>query len=89
MLLPSSAIPRKARHSVFLAGLLSASLLIEIIVTWPGVGPLLLTAAKARDPYVVVGGVMVSSVLLVLGNLVADLLLFRLDPRIRSEDEGR
>jgi peptide/nickel transport system permease protein len=39
----------------------------------------------ARDVYVVIGGVMLSSVFLVAGNLFADLLIFAIDPRIRVE----
>lgn len=87
--LPVAANPLVSLLGLSIAGLLSASLLIEIIVGWPGVGPLLLRAAEARDPYVVIGAVMVSGVLLVVGNLAADLLLFRLDPRIRFEGEQR
>lgn len=66
-----------------LGGLLSASLLIEVILSWPGLGPLVLEALLARDVYVVMAVVVMSSVFLVLGNLVADLLLYWNDPRIR------
>lgn len=67
-----------------IAGLLSASLLVEIILSWPGLGPLLLEAVLARDLYVVVGVVMLSSVFLVAGNLLSDLALYAADPRIRT-----
>lgn len=67
-----------------LGGLLSASLLIEVILSWPGLGPLVLEALLARDVYVVMAVVVMSSVFLVLGNLVADLLLYWNDPRIRT-----
>lgn len=87
--LPVAANPLISLLGFSIAGLLSASLLIEIIVTWPGLGPLLLDAALARDPYVVVAAVMASSVLLIGGNLGADLLLFWIDPRIRREGETR
>ena len=65
--------------------MLSASLLVEVILSWPGIGPLLLDAILAKDFYVVIGAVMLSSVLLVAGNLLADLLLIAADPRIRLE----
>jgi peptide/nickel transport system permease protein len=42
-------------------------------------------AILAKDVYVVVGAVMLSSAFLVAGNLVADALLFATDPRIRME----
>lgn len=85
--LPVAANPLISLLGFSFAGLLSASLLIEIIVAWPGVGPLLLEAAEARDPYVVIGAVMISSLLLIAGNLAADLALFWIDPRIHRQGE--
>jgi peptide/nickel transport system permease protein len=66
-----------------IATLLSGSLLVEVIMSWPGVGPLLWEAILARDLYVVVGAVMCSTLFLVGGNMVADALLLVMDPRIR------
>jgi peptide/nickel transport system permease protein len=63
--------------------LLSGSLLVEIIMSWPGLGPLLLEAILARDLYLVIGGVLFSMAFLVAGNLLADFLLYWADPRIR------
>ena len=62
---------------------MSASLLVEIVFGWPGIGPLFLEAILARDLFVVVDTVLLSSVFLVAGNLLADALLFAADPRIR------
>ncbi len=81
--LPVAANPMISLLGLSIAGLLSTSLLIEYIMNWPGIGALLLDSILARDVYVVVGTVMVSTVLLVGGNLVADLLLAAADPRIR------
>jgi peptide/nickel transport system permease protein len=67
-----------------LGALLSMSLLMEVIMSWPGLGPLLLEALLARDLYVVIGGVLLSSVFLLAGNLIADFLLYVSDPRIRA-----
>jgi peptide/nickel transport system permease protein len=67
-----------------IGGLLSMSLLIEIVLGWPGLGPLILEAMLARDVYVVMAAVMLSSVFLVAGNLIADGLLYWNDPRIRG-----
>ena len=66
--------------------LLSASLLVEVVMSWPGLGPLLLEAILARDLYLVIGAVMFSTVFLVMGNLFADALLFASDPRIRTQE---
>jgi peptide/nickel transport system permease protein len=64
--------------------LLSGSLLVEVIMSWPGLGPFLLEAILARDLYVVIGGVLLSMIFLVAGNLFADVLLYWADPRIRT-----
>lgn len=63
--------------------LLSGSLLVEVVMSWPGLGPLLLEAILARDLYVVIGGVLFSMIFLVVGNFLADVLLYWADPRIR------
>lgn len=81
--LPVAANPMISLLGLSVAGLLSASLLIEYIMDWPGIGSLLLDSILARDVYVVVGTVMVSTVLLIAGNLLADVLLAAADPRIR------
>jgi peptide/nickel transport system permease protein len=65
------------------AALLSASLVIETIMSWPGLGPLLLEAVVARDLHLVVGAVTCSTLLLIAGNLLADGLLYLVDPRVR------
>ena len=72
-----------------LGTLLSGSLLVEVVMSWPGLGPLLLESILARDLYVVIGSVLLSTVFLVLGNLLADLLLYVTDPRIRSGERAR
>jgi peptide/nickel transport system permease protein len=64
--------------------LLSGSLLVEVVMSWPGVGPLLVEAILARDLFVVIGGVLLSMIFLVGGNLLADALLYWADPRIRT-----
>jgi peptide/nickel transport system permease protein len=83
--LPVAANPLISLFGLSVGTMLSASLLTEIILSWPGMGPLLLEAILARDAYVVMGAVMLSSVFLVGGNLLADVLVFASDPRIRVE----
>lgn len=83
--LPVAANPLISLLGFSVAALLSASLLAEVILSWPGLGPLLVEATLARDTYVVVGTVMLSAVLLLAGNLLSDLLLFAADPRIRAD----
>ncbi len=82
--LPAAAHPMIALFGLSVARLLSGSLVIEVILSWPGIGPLLLEAILARDLHVVVGATLLSCLFLVAGNLLADLLLYAADPRIRS-----
>ena len=68
-----------------LPALFSGAVFIEAVFAWPGVGRVLVEAVKARDYPVVMAATAVSAVLVVAGNLLADLLAARLDPRVRSE----
>ena len=67
------------------SGLLSGAVLIEIICGWPGLGVITLEAVRMQDIYLVMGSVIMSGVLLIAGNLLADVLLAVFDPRIRYE----
>jgi len=67
-----------------LSGLLSGAALTEIILSWPGLGRLMLDALMQQDLYLVMAILLVSSVLLIFGNLIADILLAIVDPRIRQ-----
>jgi peptide/nickel transport system permease protein len=82
-ILPAAMNPLVSLFGLSLGTLLSASLLVEVVMGWPGLGPLFLDAIMARDFALVLAVVMLSTTFLVAGNLVADLLLYRLDPRIR------
>jgi peptide/nickel transport system permease protein len=83
--LPVAASPAISLFGFSLAGLISGSLVVEVVCGWPGLGPLILEATLARDLYLVIGGIMLSAFFMVGGNFVADLLLFVSDPRIRTE----
>ena len=67
------------------SGLLSGAAITEIICNWPGLGSLMLTAMRAKDAYLVMASMVMGGVLLLLGNLLADILLAFSDPRIRYE----
>ncbi len=87
--LPAAANPLVSLFGFSIGALLSGSLLIEIVMSWPGLGPFLLEAILARDIYVVIGGVLFSTIFLAAGNFLADMLLFWLDPRIRTESASQ
>jgi peptide/nickel transport system permease protein len=83
--LPAAANPLISLFGFSVGGLLSGSLLVEVITGWPGLGPLLLEATLSRDLYVVVGVVMSSTVFMILGNFLADVMLVAADPRVRMQ----
>ena len=62
--------------------LLSGAALLEIIIDYPGLGSLMYTAVRSQDQFLVMGGFMMGAVMLLLGNLLAELLLAWVDPRI-------
>lgn len=67
-----------------LPALFSGAVFVEAVFAWPGVGRVLVEAVQARDYPVVMAATAVSAVLVVAGNLLADLLAAWLDPRVRS-----
>jgi peptide/nickel transport system permease protein len=68
-----------------LATLLSGALLTEVVFSWPGLGTLIYESLTRKDEPLVMAAVAMLTLMLVLGNLIADLLLAIIDPRIRLE----
>ena len=68
-----------------LGGILGGAALTEIVLNWPGIGSLMLNAVRGLDYYLVMGNLIIGGVMLILGNLTADILLALSDPRIRYE----
>ena len=81
--MPLAANPIITLFGISLATLLSSTLLVEVIMSWPGLGPFFLEAIFARDLYCVIGTVFISTLFLVGGSMIADMLLYAADPRIR------
>lgn len=65
------------------AALLSGSFITEYFFNWPGLGRLIYQALLAQDIYLVMASLMIGAAMLILGNLLADLLLKMVDPRIK------
>ncbi len=63
------------------AGVLSGSLVLEEIFSWPGLGHLTYVALTNRDIFLLLGCITASGTLLVLANIIAELSLFAIDPR--------
>ena len=64
--------------------LLSGSLLVEVVFSWPGMGRLTYEAVKAYDFPLVLAGTALAGAMVIAGNLVADLLHAAIDPRVRE-----
>jgi peptide/nickel transport system permease protein len=64
--------------------LLTGAFFIEKIFAWPGMGLAVVGAIGTRDYPLVVGGVIIASIMVTLGSLIADLLYVWADPRIRG-----
>jgi oligopeptide transport system permease protein len=65
------------------AGLMTGSLIVERIFGLPGLGKFFVNSALQRDYTVVMGMVIFFATLVILLNLLADILLAFLDPRVR------
>jgi len=68
-----------------LATLLAGALLTEFVFGWPGLGLLIFDALSNKDEPLVMAAVVMLVLMLVIGNLIADVLLAVIDPRIRLD----
>ncbi len=66
-----------------LPGLISGAGTVEFVMRWPGITPLFISSIFAQDVYVVMALLTVLTLFLMLGNLLSDLALAMIDPRIR------
>ncbi|HSG84795.1 MAG TPA: ABC transporter permease [Candidatus Limnocylindrales bacterium] len=65
--------------------LFSGAIVTETIFTWPGMGRLFIDSVGARDYFVLMGLLLVTSMIVLLANLLADVLYAVVDPRIRYD----
>lgn len=63
--------------------LINGTIIVSIVLNLPTIGPLLFDSLMAKDQYVAMTLLLLSSLLLMVGNLLADLALAWADPRIR------
>lgn len=64
--------------------LVAGAIITETVFSWPGIGSLGMTAVKGMDYPVIMGITLFSSMMLILGNLAADILYGIADPRIKT-----
>jgi peptide/nickel transport system permease protein len=82
--LRNALAPVLSLAGVIIPSLLSGAVLVETIFAWPGMGATVVEAVGSRDYHLVVGCVLVSSIAVVLGTLLADFALAWADPRQRG-----
>lgn len=82
---------RNAMHPLIMAAgsllpaLISGEVIVSIVLNLPTIGPLFINSLIKQDMYLAVTFLMMLSIMLVIGNLLADLALAWLDPRVRLE----
>ena len=69
--------------ALYIGWLIGGTLIIETIFVWPGVGTVLTNAVKVRDLPVIQAVVILIAVAVVILNLIVDLLMLAIDPRVR------
>jgi peptide/nickel transport system permease protein len=81
---PNALAPIIQRLGISLPLLLSSTLVLEIVFSWPGMGNVIYSAIFQRDYPVVLGSTAMAAVLVVVGSLAADLVHAWIDPRVRD-----
>ena len=84
--LKNSLLPVITMMALQLASMLSGAVITETVFAIPGIGRLATTAIGNRDMPVLQGTIIFTTVIVIIGNLLADLLYSVLDPRIRKGD---
>lgn len=78
----NTLVPMATLFGLSLPGLLSGTIILEMIFSWPGMGLLFLEGLHSRDYSLIMGLTLMFSVLTLLGTLLSDILYAIVDPRI-------
>lgn len=81
----NALLPVITMMAIQVASLLSGAVITETVFAIPGIGRLAVDAISSRDMPLLQGTVVFTTVLIILGNLIADVLYSVIDPRIRNE----
>jgi peptide/nickel transport system permease protein len=81
--LRNAVTPFIASIGGLLPALVGGAGFVEFVFNWPGITPLIIQSIGAQDLYLYTGFLAITLVLLIVGNIVSDLLLALVDPRIR------
>jgi peptide/nickel transport system permease protein len=80
----NALVPMIQVVAVSLPVLLSGTLLVEVVFSWPGLGRLTFQAILTRDYPLILGATALSAAVVILGNFLADVLHALIDPRVRD-----
>jgi peptide/nickel transport system permease protein len=83
-LLPNAAVPIVTIIGLELGVLISGSIIVEVVFSWPGLGTLLYQAISVRDIPLTTGIVVTYTTLFIVINVLIDVVYFLIDPRIRA-----
>ncbi len=83
--LRNAILPLVTLIALDLPSLFAGALFVETIFSWPGMGRLFWDAARGRDYPVLLGVVMITAVLIISANILADLAYGLLDPQVKYE----
>ena len=83
--LRNSLIPVVTGVSTQLGTILGGAVTVETVFSWPGMGTMLVTAAKQRDFPTVQYGILLVAISVTLVNILVDISYGYLDPRIRED----
>ncbi|HEV3168929.1 MAG TPA: ABC transporter permease [Actinocrinis sp.] len=81
--LRTALIPLTTQVALDVAAILGGAVLTENVFGWQGMGTMLISGIEAQDTNVILAWLVVSAIIVILFNLIADLLYAVLDPRIR------
>ena len=82
--LRNALLPITTLVALSLGTIVAGAILMEVVFSWPGIGEALYQALQQRDYPMMQGGFLLITISVVLCNLIADLLYFKLDPRIQG-----
>jgi peptide/nickel transport system permease protein len=83
--LRTALIPMVTVSALTIAAVIGGAVVTETVFEWQGLGKYLIEAIVTRDRYAILGILLVTGFIVIIGNLVADILYGVLDPRIRYE----
>ena len=84
-IVPGARLPIVTQVALNIGFVIGGAITVEALFSWPGVGLLTLQAIENKDFPMLEGIYLVSSALVIICNLAADLLYARLDPRVSTE----